>query len=187
MIAASWCPVHTGSHQLDCTYAYGDEIVPYKSILVPIQGNAIDQHAIELATTVTQDKSAQITLVYVVEVEPALPLEAELPSEIDIGERSLEVAEQWTRAASNRELVQITPELLQARSAGAAIVDEAIERGADLIVMALRNQKRHGRPTVGDTVPFILKNAPCEVIVTRLPALHGFDKCEWKPEIPETV
>lgn len=159
----------------------------YTRVLVPIQGNSCDQHAIELATTVAHDESAQITLVYVVEVEPALPLEAELPSEIDVGERSLEVAEHWTRESSNRRLVQITPELLQARSAGAAIVDEAIERGSDLIVMALRNQKKHGRPTVGDTVPYILKNAPCEVIVTRLPPVDGFDKCEWKPEIPETV
>jgi nucleotide-binding universal stress UspA family protein len=59
-------------------------------------------------------------------------------------------------------------ELLQARSAGAAIVDEAIERASDAIVMAARIRKRHGKPTVGDTVNYVLKNAPCEVIVVRI-------------------
>ncbi len=159
--------------------------MPYKRVLVPIHGNSCDHRAVELATSVANSSDAEVTLVYVVEVAQALPLEAELPGEVDAGERSLETAEAWARDVSGRKVPQITPELLQARSAGAAIVDEAIERDADLIVMALRNHKKHGRPTVGETVPYVLKNAPCEVLITRLAPTNGFEKCEWTPEVAE--
>jgi nucleotide-binding universal stress UspA family protein len=57
--------------------------------------------------------------------------------------------------------------LLQARAVGPAIVDEAIERDADAIVMTAAIQRRHGRPTLSDTVVHVLLNAPCEVVVIR--------------------
>lgn len=157
--------------------------MPYRQIVVPIQGNSTDQHAIELAASVAESKQVELTLVYVVEVAQALPLEAELPTEVDEGERWLEAAESFARRVYDGMVRRITPELLQARSAGAAIVDEAIERDADLIVMALRNHRRHGRATVGETIPYVLKNAPCEVLIARLPPRSGFDRCEWGPEL----
>lgn len=157
--------------------------MPYKRVIVPILGEPTDQRAIELAASVANSDGAEITLVHVVEVAQSLPLEAELPHEIDAGERSLENAEEWCRKIGNAKIRLITPELLQARSAGTAIVDEAIERNADLIVMALRNHKRHGRPTVGETVPYVLKNAPCEVLITRLAPTNGADRCDWTPEV----
>lgn len=152
----------------------------YRRVLVPIHGNESDHRAIELAASVVE-QNAEITLVYVVEVAQKLPLEAELPGELDAGEKALQLAQEWAGQRGNKKLANISPELLQARSAGAAIVDEAIERGTDLIVMALRNHKRHGRATVGETVPYVLKNAPCEVLVTRLPATNGIESCTWEP------
>src|SRR5690606_10023644 len=99
------------------------------------------------------------------------------------GERWLEAAESWAQRIDHGSVKKVIPELLQARSAGPAIVDEAVERNADLIVMALRNQRKHGRPTVGETIPYVLKNAPCEVLISRLPPQSGFDRCNWGPEL----
>ena len=59
-------------------------------------------------------------------------------------------------------------ELLQARSAGAAIVDEAIDRNADMILLASTLRRKYGRVTTGETIAYVLKNAPCEVILVRL-------------------
>jgi nucleotide-binding universal stress UspA family protein len=61
----------------------------------------------------------------------------------------------------------IVTELLQARAVGPAIVDEAIERDADAIIMTAAVHRRHGRPTLGDTAVHVLLNAPCEVVVVR--------------------
>ena len=61
----------------------------------------------------------------------------------------------------------IVTELLQARAVGPAIVDEAIERDAEAIVMTAAIHRRHGRPTLGETTDHVLLNAPCEVVVIR--------------------
>ena len=58
-------------------------------------------------------------------------------------------------------------ELLQARTAGAAIVDEAVEQQVDAIVMATENRLERGKISVGESVPYVLRHAPCEVIVIR--------------------
>lgn len=147
--------------------------MPYKRIIVPVQGSDADRKAIELAGLLGSGKAAELVLVHVVEVAQSLPLEADMPVEAGAGERTLQDAEQWARKCSDSRVGRIIPELLQARSAGAAIVDEALERGADVIVMALRQHRRHGQSTPGDTVPYVLKNAPCEVLVTRLPSEGG--------------
>ena len=68
------------------------------------------------------------------------------------------------------ERVKIETVLLQARDVGAAIVDEASERGADLLVLGLPYRKRFGGDfAIGRTVPYVLKNAPCAVMVVREP------------------
>jgi nucleotide-binding universal stress UspA family protein len=60
--------------------------------------------------------------------------------------------------------------LLQARDVGAALVDEATERGADVLVVGLGYRKRFGGDfAIGRTVPYVLKNAPCAVWVLREP------------------
>ena len=60
--------------------------------------------------------------------------------------------------------------LLQARDVGAALVDEATERGADLLILGLPFRKRFGGDfAIGRTIPYVLKNAPCAVWVVREP------------------
>jgi nucleotide-binding universal stress UspA family protein len=77
--------------------------------------------------------------------------------------------------------VQIQTELLQARSIGAAIVDEAIERSADAILLTAAIRRQHGRPTIGETVNYVLLNAPCEVIAVRAaPADLGQLETSWR-------
>lgn len=142
--------------------------MPYRRIVVPVHGTEADKRAIELATQIGAGKNAEMVLVYVVEVAQSLPLEADMPAEVDTGEDVLRGAEQLARQEANGRVGRISPELLQARSAGAAIVDEAIERSADVIVMALCNHMRHGHPTPGETVPYVMQNAPCEVVVARV-------------------
>ena len=56
--------------------------------------------------------------------------------------------------------------------------DEAIERRADVIVMAAKNRVKHGKITMGETVAYILKNAPCDVLVVRL---AQNPPAEWRP------
>ena len=159
----------------------------YKHLLIPILGNACDQQALELAASIAETQDTHLSLIYVVEVAQEFPLEADLPREIEAAERALAEASHYVHAAFNGIRHTVHPELLQARAAGPAIVDEAVDQNADVIVMALRNQRKHGRPTVGETVPYVLKNAPCEVLIRRQPARSGVDRCDWAPDIEQSA
>ena len=61
----------------------------------------------------------------------------------------------------------IVTNLVRARKAGRAIVDEAERRGTEIIVLGAP-RGRH-RDIFGKTVDYVLKNAPCRVWVARAP------------------
>jgi nucleotide-binding universal stress UspA family protein len=142
----------------------------YERILVPVNGTASDERVMTVVSELAHEDQISITLIYVVEVLQSMPLDAELPTEIDRGELILQRAEKIAMTRPHHKLTSVTSDLLQARSAGAAIVDEAIERRADAIVMAAKNHTVHGKVTMGETVNYVLKNAPCEVIAVRVPS-----------------
>jgi nucleotide-binding universal stress UspA family protein len=64
---------------------------------------------------------------------------------------------------------QVETEILQARETGPAIVDEAVERGVDMIIMGVEYKKRFGEFGMGDVAPYVLRNAPCPVLLWRGP------------------
>jgi len=141
----------------------GDWMNKLTNILVPVSGNPIDEEAIGLACRVAKGSKGKVYAVYVVEVNRTLPLDAELAGEVQKGESILDEAERVAAELS----YEIESEVLQAREVGPALVDEAIERGIDLIVLGITYKKRFGEFHMGKVVPYILKNAPCRVWMVR--------------------
>jgi nucleotide-binding universal stress UspA family protein len=140
----------------------------YERVVVPVGGTPADERALALVPRIVSPRSVVVTLLYVVEVAQSMPLDAELPAEVARGDVALSQAEATARKALGNKGVTIQTELLQARSVGAAIVDEAAELDADAIVMTVAIRRKHGRPTFGETVDYVLLNAPCEVVLMRL-------------------
>ena len=134
-------------------------------ILVPVNGSPLDDEMVRLAAGMVKRLGAQLIIVYVIVVRRTLPLDVELEDEVRKGEEVLDRAE---RAAAEYQ-IEVTSELLQARATGPAIVDEATERKVDLIVMGVTYRKRFGDFYLGQTTPYVLKNAPCRVLVVREP------------------
>ena len=83
--------------------------------------------------------------------------------ELDRGEQLLESAKKVADQAG----ISLETELLQAREAAAAIIDTAVERKCDLIVVAMPFRKRLGRVYIGRTVQNVYVNAPCAVLAYR--------------------
>ena len=133
----------------------------FYNILVPVSSNDTGEQAIRLACGLAKKGKSKICAVYVVTVSRALPVEAEIQSEIEKGEDILDYAE----GVGEEQGWEIETDVLQAREVAPAIVDEAAERGADLILMGTTPKTRFGRFTVGNVVPYVLKNAPCRVIL----------------------
>lgn len=133
----------------------------FKSILVPVAGIEVDDEAITLACRLAKKAKSKVWSVYVIRIERTLPLEAEIQPEIQKAEGILDHIEE----VAGRENCEIQTDVLQAREAGPAIIDEAVERGADLILMGIGYKRRFGQFSIGDVVPYVLKNAPCPVIL----------------------
>ena len=150
---------------MDLMQAHDDDL-NRKVILLSIGSAAVA--ALLVALIRRKDEETAATHVEdVVAVPQAMPLDAELPTDIDRGERALRHAENAARRVLPSRNTAIVTELLQARAVGPAIVDEAIERDAGAIVMTAAIHRRHGRPTLGETTEHVLLNAPCDVVVVR--------------------
>jgi len=133
----------------------------FHKILVPVIGTEADEEAVKLAASLVKKNKPKIWVVYVIEVKRVLPLDAEIASEIRKGEEILDHIE---RVAEEQDY-EVETDVLQAREVGPAIIDEAVERDVDLILMGVKYKRRFGQFSLGNVVPYVLKNAPCRVIL----------------------
>jgi nucleotide-binding universal stress UspA family protein len=137
----------------------------FRRALIALNGGPSDERIVRLVVGLAA-KDAELIAVHVVEIDWTLPLDADIAGRSEEVQRVLDTAE---AIAEERKLV-MEPVLLQARDVGAAIVDEATERDADLLVVGLPYRTRFGGEfAIGRTVPYILQNAPCAVWVVREP------------------
>lgn len=135
-------------------------------VLVSVNGDESDETVVALACNLWRKKKIEIDIVYIIEVKRALPLDAELEAETQKGEEVLHRAQRMVREQD----CKTETALLQAREAGPAIIQEAVERGVDVVVLGLSCKARFGQFDIGATVDYVMKNAPCHVLVYRGPA-----------------
>jgi len=134
----------------------------FHKILVPVVGTEADEEAIKVACKLTEKKAkGKISIVHVITVERTLPLDAEMETEIQKAEEILDHMENVAKEHGG----EVETELLQARDVGQTIVDEATEREIDLILVGTTYKRRFGQFSLGDVVPYVLKYAPCHVIL----------------------
>ena len=137
----------------------------FEKILVAASGTGADEETVKLACDLAKKSKAKVYVVYVIEVKRSLPLDAVIESEVQKEEQVLTRAED---IASDRDY-EVMTDLIQAREAGPAIIDEAVERGVGLILMGVTYKKRFGAFSLGRAIPYVLEEAPCHVILFREP------------------
>ena len=150
-----------------------------KQLLVPVDGSTASLEALSLACSLGKRNKGTVYTVYVIEVARSLPLDAELGQDVQQGEDILSAAEKVAEELD----CPVEGELLQARDAGHAIVDESIERNVDAIIMGVdvseegtaydwpeRGKPRAltSEPRLGHVAQYILQNARCQVWLIRL-------------------
>jgi len=131
----------------------------YRTILVPIVSGPESHEAVDLAARLAAERGAAIVALRVIVVPLDRPLDADLHEEEAEADRLLDEA----RATGETYGVRVIERLVRARSAGRAIVEDAVSRQAEIIVLGAP-RGRH-REIFGKTVDYVLKNAPCRVMV----------------------
>jgi basic amino acid/polyamine antiporter, APA family len=135
--------------------------------VVPLLANEESETAMSVAAELADEAGSTIIAVVVIEMPAQLPLDAHMLEEEAASRRVLEDA----RAICGKRGVRIRTRMLRARLAGEAIVAAASEAGADLVVLRASRRNGGGRRRVfGRTVDFVLKHAPCRVMVAAPPS-----------------
>jgi nucleotide-binding universal stress UspA family protein len=135
-------------------------------ILVPVLGDdAVDGPALKVAAMLLGGRDGvETSLLHVIEVPFDRTLDAEDEGAVARADEVLSRAE----ALLAERGVPTRTSTVQARAAGPAIVDDANELGADLIVMGLRYKKRFGGQwDAGRTVPYVMRNSTAPVWCLR--------------------
>jgi basic amino acid/polyamine antiporter, APA family len=136
----------------------------FRSILVPIAPGYPSDEAMDFACRLAAERRASIVAFTAIEVPLDLPLDAELPEDVREANEQLDEA----RAIGDSYGVRVIGRIARTRNIGRAIVDEAIRRNSEIIVMAgpRRVRLQRGRRQIfGDAVDFVLRHAPCRVMI----------------------
>ena len=126
----------------------------------------IGEEMVATAIALAKDSDAEVEAVTVVRVPRRFPLEGPLPP--DVAER-VEASLEEARALGEEHGVDVRTEVVRSRSIGHAIVEEARARDADLIVVGSSPRWRRQSRFFSPTVDFVLRRAPCEVLVVAFP------------------
>jgi len=138
----------------------------FKRILVPMKLGDIGEEMVATAIALAKENGADIEAITVVRVPRRFPLEGAFPPDIAAKvDASLEEA----RALGEDHEVEVRTDVVRARSIGHAIVDEARARKADLVVLGSSPRWRRQSRFFSPTVDFVLRHAPCEVMVVAFP------------------
>lgn len=135
------------------------------SMLVPVDGTEAAYRALHLACETAKRTRASLHILYVIEVPRSVALDAPIEAELSSAEQALERAEQ----IADEHGIAATGDLVQARQAGHAIVDEAVERSVDAIIIGVTYQRPYGRFELGRVAQYVLEHAPEQVWLIRAP------------------
>jgi APA family basic amino acid/polyamine antiporter len=137
----------------------------YQSILVPMKLGPIGEEMVATGVKLAQESGARIEALYVIAVPLDLPIDAELADQHERALASLGEA----RALGADHGVEVETVFCRARSIGSAIIDEATRKDVDLIVLGSSPRWRRQSKFFSPTVEYVLKRAPCEVLIVAFP------------------
>jgi basic amino acid/polyamine antiporter, APA family len=142
-----------------------DDVPRFRRILVPMKIGVIGEEMAATAVKLAVDHRATVEAMFVVLVPMELALDAPMPQAEARAAASLDEA-----CALGDELnVNVKTVTVRARAIGKAIVERARETDTDLIVLGSSPRWRRRSRFFSPTVDYVLRQAPCEVLIIAFP------------------
>ena len=132
----------------------------YRSAIVPIFSHDVTGRTMNAAAKLV-DPDASIAAIVFLEVPPQLSLDAGMESEEDRARELLDAA----RLRARDEKLKIRTAVVRTRNVGAAIVEEAKRRNAEVVYLDLAGEKR---PGLGNVATYVLEKRPCRVVIETM-------------------
>jgi APA family basic amino acid/polyamine antiporter len=139
--------------------------VQFRRLLVPMKLGPIGEEMVATAIALAKDRDARVDALFVIVVPLEYPIDAPL----------WELEEQAAASLAEAALlgeendVSVDAIAVRARSIGQAILEQAGARKSDLIVLGSSPRWRRQSQFFSPTVDYVLRSAPCEVLVVAFP------------------
>jgi basic amino acid/polyamine antiporter, APA family len=137
----------------------------YARILVPLKLGPIGEEVLATAVRLAEERGSAVRVLHVIRVPLELPLDAELPEQ----ERAAEESLAEVREMAEEHGVELEAKVVRARALGEAIVAEAAEQDAELVILGSAPRWRRQSRFFSPTVDYVLRKAPSEVMVVTYP------------------
>jgi nucleotide-binding universal stress UspA family protein len=131
----------------------------FRHILIPSDGSAASQLAVNAALRMARESGARVTAVHVLPEEPAL---ASVSSEQPENTILADIARQAATLHVNCATIEV-----HADQPHAAIISTALQRGCDLIAMASRGRSGLASLMLGSQTQKVLTHSKIPVLVFR--------------------
>jgi basic amino acid/polyamine antiporter, APA family len=138
----------------------------FRRILVPMKLGDIGEEMVATAIALAKENDAEIDAITVVRVPRRFALEGDLPPNVAA---RVDATLDEARLLGEDHGVEVRTDVVRARSIGHAILEEAESRHSDLIVLGSSPRWRRQSRFFSPTVDFVLRRAPCEVLVVAFP------------------
>lgn len=148
------------------------------TIIVGVSASPASLEAVTVACRAAKATRSRVLVIHVIEVKRSLAVNAELDAEARKGEQILRRAEEVAAQAG----VTVEAELLQARQAGEALVEEARNRNADALAIGLGTSPVLGHFRMGKTAAYVLQYSPSSVWLIRAGSLPAHTHVEETAE-----
>jgi basic amino acid/polyamine antiporter, APA family len=135
-------------------------------ILVPMKLGLIGEEMIATAVKLAHERGSDVEALHVVRVPLDRPLDGPIG---DVEERQAAESIEEAKLLGEDYGVTVRGETVRARAIGEAIVDEATRQDVDLIVLGSAPKWRRQSRFFSPTVEYVLRKAPCEVLVVAFP------------------
>jgi APA family basic amino acid/polyamine antiporter len=140
--------------------------VGIERVLVAFEAGTYSETAMSTALKLASHKGGDVRVVVTVTVPRRLDIDVSLPQAEAEAQGVIEAARQW---AGRGQRVRGQIAKVRPGEAGHRIVREAIESGAEAIVMPLPARRVAGKP-FNKTLQIVLGKRPCRVIIDSAPA-----------------
>jgi nucleotide-binding universal stress UspA family protein len=142
----------------------------YTRIVVPVREGPASERAVRVACGLAAERGASIAALAVVEVPPLLPLGAHMVEEEQDARKALQEAQ----AIADSYGVALMGQIVRAREAAGAILEQADVSHAEVIVLGAERHVNGTKrsPVFGRTARAVLNESSCPVVLVG-GALNG--------------
>jgi APA family basic amino acid/polyamine antiporter len=139
--------------------------VAFQKVLVPMKLGVIGEEMVATAIRLAQEHGGRVVAMHVIRVPLDKSLDAELVEQEERAEASIAEA----KLLGSEHGVEVEGRIVRARAIGQAIVEGARDVDADLVVLGASPRWRRQSRFFSPTVEYVLKKAPCEVLIVAFP------------------